>query len=82
MADNSLCLGLAARLVHGRMDSLGIGALGRCNVFGGSDGFSDRLGRLFPDGLGDTTWSGLGWLGFTVSVIVTPSSLIDGFGEW
>ena len=82
MADNSLRLGLAAGLVHGRLDSLGIGALCRCNVFGGSNGFSDRLGRLFPDGLGYATRSSLGWLGFTVSVIVSPSSLIDGFGEW
>jgi hypothetical protein len=49
-----LRLGLDASNVRSRLDSLGVGALGRGDVFGRSHRLGDSLGFLNLDSLGDT----------------------------
>ena len=76
-----LCLGLDAGNIRSRVYSLGVGALGRGNVFGRSDRLGDSLGFLNLDSLGNTRRSALGWLG-SVTVTKAESSFIDRLGEW
>jgi len=76
-----LRLGLDARNVRSRVDSLSVCALGRGSVFGGSNRLGDSLGFLNLDSLGNARRSALGWLG-SVTVTKAESSLIDRLGEW
>ena len=74
-----LCLGLDASDIRSRVYSLGVGALGRGNVFSRSNRLGDSLGFLNLDSLGDTRRSALGWLG-SVTVTNAESPLIDRLG--
>jgi hypothetical protein len=49
-----LRLGLDASNVRSRLDSLGVGALGRGDVFGRSNRLGNSLGFFNLDSLGDT----------------------------
>jgi hypothetical protein len=83
-----LGLGLDTSNIRSRLDSLGVGAFGRSDVFGRSNRLGDSLGFFNLDSLGDTRRSALGWLGSTfgwlrsVTMSMTESSLIDGLGKW
>ena len=74
-----LRLGLDASDIRSRVYSLGVGALGRGNVFSRSDRLGDSLGFLNLDSLGNTRRSTLGWLG-SMTVTKAESSFIDRLG--